>query len=187
MNFNKHSNVEGTHAFLSASSYHWINYDEEKLIEVYLNHLAALKGTQLHELASMCIKMGQKLPDTQKTLHMFVNDAIGFNMTSEQVLYYSPNAYGTADAISFRNGMLRIHDLKTGKNPASMIQLMVYAAYFCLEYWIKPSEIQIELRIYQNDSVEIFNPTAEDIVPIMSKIKTSDKIINDIKEGNIGL
>ena len=36
MNFNKHSKLEGQHAFLGASKYHWINYDEEKIAESYL-------------------------------------------------------------------------------------------------------------------------------------------------------
>ena len=35
MNFNRHSNLEGQHAFLGASKYHWINYDESKVAESY--------------------------------------------------------------------------------------------------------------------------------------------------------
>ena len=187
MNFEKHSNVEGLHAFLGASTFHWINYDEDKLEERFRNHLATLKGTELHDVASHLIKLGIKLPENEKTLNRFVNDAIGFKMSSEQVLYYSMNCFGTADAISFRNGELRIHDLKTGKVPAHMEQLLVYAALFCLEYKYKPSEITIELRIYQNDDILICNPTAEDVVPIMDKIITFDKLINKIKREEIGL
>ena len=33
MNFNNHSNLEGQHAFLGASKYHWINYGEDKVAE----------------------------------------------------------------------------------------------------------------------------------------------------------
>ena len=62
-----------------------------------------------------------------------------------------------------------------------MEQLEIYAALFCLEYKIKPADIDIELRIYQSDDIMIFNPTVEDIVPIMDKIITSDKIISKIK------
>lgn len=185
MNWNRHSNVEGTHAFLSASSYHWVNYTPEKLEERYRTHLATLKGTILHEFAAQCITLKQKLPDVPKTLNMYVNDAIGFGLEPEKVLYYSENAFGTADAISFKNNVLRIHDLKTGVTPASMIQLMVYAAYFCLEYNKKPSDIKIVLRLYQNDNFEEYEPTVEDIVPIMDVIKTSDKIINQIKREEI--
>jgi hypothetical protein len=29
--FNKHSNLAGQHAFLSASKYHWVNYTDQKL------------------------------------------------------------------------------------------------------------------------------------------------------------
>ena len=181
MNFMKHSNLEGQHAFLGASKYHWINYDEEKLTNTYYRFMATLKGTEFHDFAARCIKLGQKLPKSHKTLNMYVNDAIGFKMTPEQILYYSDNCFGTADSISFRDNFLRIHDLKTGEIDAHMEQLMIYAALFCLEYKYRPSEIQMELRIYQNDDVLVCNPTAEDIVPIMDKIITFDKVINKIK------
>lgn len=182
MNFNKHSMYEGQHAFLGASKYHWINYDEEKLIESYDRYMAVQKGTVLHEFAAQCIKLGQKLPRSQKTLNMYVNDAIGFKMTPEQVLFYSENCFGTADSISFRNMFLRIHDLKTGIIPAKMEQLLIYAALFCLEYRIKPSELSgIELRLYQSDQVIIHNPVPEEIFPIMDKIVAFDKIIAKIK------
>ena len=182
MNFNKHSLFEGQHAFLGASKYHWINYDESKLVESYSNYMAAQRGTELHEFAAQCIRLGQKLPKSQKTLNMYVNDAIGFRMTPEQVLFYSENCFGTADAISFRNGLLRIHDLKTGIIPAHIEQLEIYAALFCLEYKIKPTQIDIELRLYQNDEVYIHQPVPDDICHIMDKIKQFDKIINKLKE-----
>ena len=185
MNFNKHSALEGQHAFLGASKYHWINYDDEKIATAYANHLATLKGTQLHEFAAQCIRLGQKLPRSEKTLNMYVNDAIGYKMIPEQILVYSENCFGTADAILFRNNFLRIHDLKTGVIPAHMEQLLIYASLFCLEYHIKPGEIEMELRIYQNNDVQIANPTAEDIVPIMDKIITADKIIKKIKEQEV--
>ena len=180
MLFNNHKDLEGSHAFLGASKYHWINYDPEKLAATYKNYLATLKGTELHDFAAKAINLGVKLPKAKKTLNMYVNDAIGYSMTPEQVLYYSPNCFGTADSISFRNNFLRIHDLKTGETPAHIEQLMVYAALFCLEYKVKPGEIKFELRIYQFDDIMICNPTAEDILPIMDKIISFDKIINDI-------
>ncbi len=182
MNFNKHSNLEGQHAFLGASKYHWLNYDENKVAESYSKYLAAQKGTELHEFAATCIRLGQMLQKSQKTLNMYVNDAVGFKMTPEQVLLYSENCFGTADAISFRNGLLRIHDLKTGVIPAHMEQLEIYAALFCLEYRVKPSDIEMELRLYQNNEILYHNPTAEDIVPIMDKIVCFDKIISGLKE-----
>ena len=182
MKFNNHKNLEGCHAFLGASKYHWINYDPDKVASSYRNYLATLKGTELHDFAARCINLGQKLPKSKKTLNMYVNDAIGYRMTPEQVLYYSDNCFGTADSISFKDNLLRIHDLKTGITPAHMEQLEIYAALFCLEYKIKPADIDIELRIYQSDDILVFNPTVEDIVPIMDKIITSDKIISKIKE-----
>lgn len=181
MNFNKHSSLEGQHAFLGASKYHWINYSSDKVAETYLNFIAAQKGTALHDFAAQCISLGQKLPKSQKTLNMYVNDAIGYKMTPEQILFYSENCFGTADTIMFRNNLLRIHDLKTGIIPAHMEQLEIYAALFCLEYQIKPSDISMELRIYQNDEILYHNPTVEDIATIMDKIISFDKIIRNIK------
>lgn len=188
MNWNQHSSLEGTHAFLSASSYHWLNYTDEKLITVFKNKLASQRGTKLHELASMCIQMNQKLPKSEKALNAFVNDAIGYRMQSEQILYYSMNCYGTADAISFgkqrgsERMILRIHDLKTGEVPAKMDQLMVYAALFCLEYGVKPGEIDIELRIYQGYEVLYYIPKPEEILPVMDTIIRFDKLIEEIKK-----
>jgi len=182
VNFNKHSNLEGQHAFLGASKYHWINYDEAKLIESYTNYMAAQRGTILHEFAAQCIRLRQKLPKSKKTLNMYVNDAIGFRMTPEQPLYYSENCFGTADAICFRDNTLRIHDFKSGVTPARMEQLEIYAALFCLEYKVDPSNIDIELRIYQSDEILYHKPIAEEISSIMNKIVTFDKIINKIKE-----
>lgn len=181
MNFNKHYSLEGKHAFLGASKHHWINYDADKLVDSYTKFQATLNGTILHDFACQCITLGQKLPKSQKTLNMYVNDAIGFKMKPEQVLYYSDNCFGTADAIIFRNNLLRIHDLKTGVTRAHIEQLEIYAALFCLEYNKKPSDIDMELRIYQNNEIIVHNPTVEDILPIMDKIITFDKIIDKMK------
>lgn len=181
MNFNRHSNIAGQHAFLSASKHSWINYDEDKLARVYHSHLAAQRGTELHAFANEAIRLGIKLPESGKTLNQYVNDAIGYRMTPEQPLFYSQNLYGTADAIGFRNNLLRVHDLKTGLTPASMDQLLIYAAFFCLEYRFKPSEIEMELRIYQNDDIVGVVPDPMEVVIIMSKITTFDKVLNDLK------
>ena len=183
MNFNRHSNLEGKHAFLGASKYSWLNYDSEKLCESYRNMQAKFRGTQLHDFASQCIKLKQKLPNTRKTLNMFVNDAIGYRMESEQILYFSDNCFGTADAIGYqdKNKKLRIHDLKTGTTPASMKQLYIYAALFCLEYAMDPHSMDIELRIYQFDDMEVENPETVDILHTMQKIREFDLLLTDLK------
>lgn len=181
MLFNDHSNLEGQHAFLSASKHHWINYDNDKLSRVYLTHMSAQRGTELHAFAMMAINLGIKQSRSAKTLNMYINDAIGFRMTTEQTLYFSPNAFGTADTISFRNNMLRIHDLKTGVIRGSIHQLEIYAAMFCLEYRINPSTIDIELRIYQTDEVVIVTPEASVIEFIMEKIILFDKQIEKLR------
>jgi len=175
MRFESHSNLAGTHAVFGASNYHWVNYDEDKFDRVYFTNQEARRGTELHALAKDLIRLGVRLPEVEKTLNQYVNDAIGFRMTPEQILYYSPYFYGTADAISFRRNLLRVHDLKTGITPGAMTQLEIYAALFCLEYKMRPTEIEIEVRIYQNDSIEVHVPEADQIFHIMDRIITFDK------------
>lgn len=182
MDFNDHSALAGAHAFLSASKYHWVNYDIDKLIHTYHTFKAAQRGTELHAFAQRCIQLGIKLPRSQKTLNLYVNDAIGYRMVPEQVLFYSVNCFGTADSISYRKGKLRIHDLKTGTTPVSSHQLEIYASLFCLEYDVKPSDIEMELRIYQNDEVQVYNPTVVDIAPIMDKIIMFDRQLEELKK-----
>lgn len=184
MHFAKHSELAGFHATLSPSTYHWINYSDDKLDQWFANRLEAAKGTALHEFAHQAIKLGIKLPKTQKTLNLYVNDAIGFKMISEQILFYSSNCFGTADAIKFdaRKMHLRIHDLKNGVTKASMHQLEVYEALFCLEYGFKPADLTTELRIYQYDDVEIYEPEIDDITHIMDTIITFDRRIEQMKE-----
>jgi hypothetical protein len=181
VNFNAHSNLIGRHAFLSASTYSWINYDEEHLDRRFITAMAAQRGTELHELAHNLIRLGIKLPKTRTSLNLYVNDAIGYRMTPEQPLFVSENCFGTADAISFRRNLLRIHDLKTGVNPGSIHQLEVYAAMFCLEYKFNPSDIDIEMRIYQNDEAQIYDTDKNVIFHIIDKIITFDKRINALK------
>jgi hypothetical protein len=181
MIFNAHSNLLGSHAFLSASNWHWINYDADKLTETYFNSQAARRGSELHALAHELIRLGVKLPKTSKTLNMYVNDAIGYRMSSEQKLVYSSNCYGTCDTINFSKDLLRVHDLKNGVNPGSMNQLVVYAALFCLEYEYKPGDISIELRMYQNDDVLISTDNLDSVAHVMSKIVTFDRQIENLK------
>ena len=177
MNFAKHLNLEGLHAPFSPSQSSWLRYSDNKLVEVYLNKKAREKGTRLHEWAKETIDLRIKQPRSSKTIYAYVNDAIGFRMSTEVVLYYSDYFFGTADTISFRKNFLRIHDLKTGVNPASMEQLMVYAALFCLEYKIKPATIDIELRIYQNDEIERIGTTDDPKIP---EWRSDPNLIDDI-------
>lgn len=183
MLFNKHANLEGLHAPFGASKSSWLRYSDEKVVEVYNNLRAAEMGTRLHEWAKQTIDLGIKQSRSKKTIYSYVNDAIGFNMSTEVVLFYSERFFGTADAISFRNNMLRIHDLKTGRRPVHIEQLEIYTALFCLEYKVKPSDIHTELRIYQNDEILVHEPTAEDISQIMNKIIHVDKMLQKIEGG----
>lgn len=182
MRFNDHRKLENVHALFSPSQSSWLRYDDERAVEVYKNKQAAMIGTRLHAWAKQTIDLGIKQPRSKKTIYAYVNDAIGFKMSTEVVLFYSERFFGTADSIAFRNNFLRIHDLKTGKQPASMEQLLIYAALFCLEYKVRPGDIETELRIYQNDDIQYGYPTAEDILPIMDRIVHLDKLLAEIDE-----
>lgn len=197
MNFVKHLNLEGQHAPFSPSQPYWLRYDEDKVLEVYLNRKAAELGSRLHAWAKETIDLRIKQPRSKKTIYAYVNDAIGFQMDTEVVLFYSGRFFGTADAISFRDEVLRIHDLKTGKTPAHMEQLYIYAALFCLEYRIDPNSINMELRLYQNDDVQVIaigkdveiisddQPTVDTIRGIMEHIRYLDKLLEDADRGEV--
>lgn len=180
MRFNKHLHLQGEHAFLSPSSYHWINYTPNRLAERWSAAQASAYGVFQHEYAQNQIKAG-RLSEHAGTVAMYINDAIRFRMTTEQVLFYSENCFGTADAISFRYNTLRIFDLKTGVVKGSVHQLEVYAALFCLEYCKDPFDINIELRIYQDEEVLVYDADPEDIMFIMEKIQEFDKQITQLR------
>lgn len=182
MNFRDHSSLAGEHSFLSASYPHWVNYDLQKLEARWHSKRAAALGTDLHLFAQHAIRLGIKQSKTKKTLNMYINDGISYKMTCEQPLFYSENAFGTPDTISFRRNFLRIHDLKTGLHKAGFKQLEIYAAYFCLEYGVSPFDIQIELRIYQNNEVRVHKPEPDVIMDIMEKIVYFDNHIEQLKQ-----
>jgi hypothetical protein len=180
MRWNTHSDYKDKHAILSASKYHWLRYDDEKIAGMVDNIGAARRGTMQHELAKQCIILGQKLPATNQTLNAYVNDCIGYRMKPETMVFYSPWAFGTADAIDFdaREMILRIYDLKNGKNKASEDQLLVYAAYFCLEYGVNPNDIEeFDLRIYQNDEIFYIDVEPIEILYIMERTKEISELI----------
>jgi hypothetical protein len=183
MQFNRHYDLAGKHAPFSPSQSSWLRYNDERAIQTYINKKAAEIGTRLHQWAKDTIDLEIKQPVSNKTIYAYINDAIGFKMSTEVVLKYSDRFFGTADAICFRNNFLRIHDLKTGKEKARMEQLYIYAALFCLEYKLKPGELAgIECRLYQNDGVDVAEPTADIIAPIMDHIVHLDKILSKIEE-----
>lgn len=170
------------HAFLSPSNYHWLNYSEEKLKEVYrISRLARFRGTKLHDLAAELIDCKISLPKKRKTFNMYVNDGIRYDMRTEEELRYSEYCYGTADSI-IDHDILRIHDLKTGKTPASFKQLEVYTALYFLQNDYRPGDWEVELRIYQNNERIITSPRPEDILPIMDKIVLFCDILAEMDE-----
>ena len=185
MNFNVHSELSKKHAFLSPSQHHWVNYNDQKLEARFFSWSASVRGTDLHNLAHEAIRLGVKLSSANKTLSMYVNDAINYKMTCEQSLYYSDNCFGSADTISFRKNKLRIHDLKTGVTPAHHRQLEIYAALFCLEYNVDPLSIETELRIYQSGEIQIYDADPEVVISIMDKIIDFDMKLQFMKERGI--
>lgn len=207
MIFNEHSKLEGQHAFLGASRNSWLNYSPEQLEDAYLHSFAQEMGTTLHALAKDLITYRMKVNKGDRHMVMlpllqagvpreaididwifpnfmaYVNDAIGFHMTPEVILFHSYNCFGTADSIAFRDDILRIHDYKSGVTPAKMEQLEIYAALFCLEYRKKPSEFQTELRIYQGNEVIVHHPESEELLDICNRIIENNNIIENIRRG----
>lgn len=185
--FNDHWKLAGKHSFMSPSSYHWINYDEDKIRDRFKTSMDAALGTRKHEFAKEAIEMGIKMADTGQTLNSYINDCIGYRMTPEVLLYFSENCFGTADAISFRMNpktrkmRLRIFDLKNGTTKASEKQLWVYIAIFCHEYEIDINEIEVDARIYQNDLVHEFEIDPVIIMDLIALMKRNDDIINDAR------
>lgn len=189
MQWNKHFELEGKHAFLSPSGYHWLNYTKKKLQTVYANHKRKEKGTALHAFAEMAIRERIKLANHKQALNMFVNDAIGFDMEPEQVLYYSDHCFGTADAIKYEKSdnpelkdLLRIHDLKTGITKASFNQLLVYAALFCLEYRVNPVETAFVGRIYQGTGFEEIEFMYDEVIEVMNTIQDHSRSLDEVME-----
>lgn len=184
MRYNRHLELEGKHAFLSASNHHWVNYTDEKLDQRYRTRQAAERGTRLHDFADRAIKLGIFMPDTESSFNRYINDAIVLGMRTEQIVFYSYNSFGTADALRFSENpstgrwLLRIHDLKTGVTKTSVVQIFIYAALFCLENGLKPYEIDYEFRIYQNDEIQIYaDIDPGEVLRIMDKIVHCDQLI----------
>lgn len=191
--FNSHPKLDGTHAILSPSSYHWLNYDEEKLIARLRTVEAAALGTRKHEWAAEAILLGRRQPEDHDILSAYINDALDLGMIPEQMLFYSINCYGTADTIGFEpyvadhefDGFLRIHDYKSGVAPTSEKQLYVYAGLFCHEYGYKPFRIEGELRIYQGEEVRCFEIDRLFLAQVYDKISSSDGTIEQHRVGGL--
>lgn len=186
MPLNKNSNLAGLHAVLSPSTYHWLDYDEDKLRAYFFAKQQARRGDEEHALAKKLIEMRIKLPDNNKTLNMYVNDAIGYRMSPEVTLVHNEICFGTTDAIGInaRENLLRIHDLKTGVKEASMKQLLIYTGLFFLEYerLYSPRDIEVSLRIYQNDAIQELLPSVPDILMVMDRIRTQAAIVAFLRE-----
>lgn len=183
MKWNAHSQLEHKHAFLSPSSYHWIHYDQTRLDTRFKTLMAAKEGVIQHTYAAVAIEEGVVQDNEASTLGMYINQCIQYKMRPEQLLFYSPNCFGTADAISFRYGYLRVSDLKTGETMTSEHQLEVYAALFCLEYNFDPFDLRgIELRIYQGGRCRVYIGDPGFIKHIMEKIVAFDIRLNELRE-----
>lgn len=178
-----YSKLKGRHAFLSPSQHAWLGYTSEKLVSVWANEAAKKEGTELHEYACMAILKHRKQIEYD-TVSIYINDCIDNDMTPEQILYYSSFCFGTADAINYTDGVLKIFDLKTGATKASYKQLYIYAALFCLDYDISPYSLdEIVLRIYQFDGYTEEHPEPDEIVLVMNTIKEHDEILSVIQGG----
>lgn len=204
MKWNNHKDYEGRHAFMGGSNYHWLNYDNEAFENRYYSQYSQSIGTALHQLAHDCIVSNIKL--NKHDIHLiemamfkayiprdaydpnylltnlipFVNDAIGFHMSSEILLFVNEFCFGTVDAIAYNDfeKTLRVHDYKSGMIPAKIEQCYIYMAMFCIEYKIDPRKLKLlEARIYQNCECLIDNPSSDIILDIMNRIEKNTGLI----------
>ena len=208
MQWNDHHQLEGKHAFLGASNFHWVNWTDSIFENTYYSQFSTIIGTTIHELAHDCILNRTKINKHDKhlvelslyhafvpkdaydpnaileNLIPFVNDAIGYHMSSEILLYYNSYCFGTCDAILFneKDKILRIHDLKTGTTTAHFEQLLIYAALFCLEYHKNPRHFTTELRIYQNFEISVNTPDPSEIESFMELIQNRSQLISTYLE-----
>lgn len=184
MRFNRHSELEGKHSFLSPSKYAWLRYDDSKIERMYMEHLAHILGTEEHHFAAQAIKLGHRMPEEQKTMNLYVNDCIGWRMKPEVPLYWSDFCFGTADALGFnaRDLVLRISDLKTGRTATKFDQLLIYAALFCLEYeFPRPWELDIQMRIYQGNAVRFVQADSDEVFHAMDRILTGTRLLEELR------
>lgn len=176
------------HARLSPSKYHWLNYSDERVVEMFFSGEAAARGSRLHDLAHKLIKEKIRQARTEATFNKYVNDCIGWNLKPEVALFYSRNAFGHIDAIGYdeKKRVLRASDLKTGVTPTSFKQIIAYVALFFLEYGrelgVGPFDVTTEMRLYQNDEVRLEIADPGEIVHAMDRIKTADRIIEELRE-----
>lgn len=186
MEWNDHWRLEGRHATLSPSGYHWLNYDADKMRRVTWNNYSKEDGTKMHELASNMILYNIMPEDNENALNQFVIDALTMfkePMSSEILLYYSDECFGTADAIYYdkEKKHLQVHDLKTGVSKPSFKQLWIYCALFCLEYDKKPEKMTFECRLYQLGAMDIDAPGPKDIRNIMNQIVSMSNVIEGVR------
>lgn len=194
MSWTKHSDWRGKHAIFSPSQPYWLKYDSEGIKKKCAVHYATEIGTAVHDLASWLIDERQRISEddhllvfkalrdvgiprsvinTENILHNlvpYVSDAVMYEMETEVPLVYSKFIFGTADAVSFKRKLLRIHDLKTGVGAPHREQLETYAALFCFENNQKPETLKYELRLYQNGEQDIWKPDPLTIRSIYDRI-----------------
>ena len=210
MIWNEHSELRGKHATFAPSNPSFLNYslereDEDIIFQRFAAQYAAQIGTIVHDFAQERIQYNQKLHKTNKSdllirllksgippivinieyifnnLIPYVNDSISFRMDPEVILKYSDDCFGTADTICYRDKVLIINDLKTGKSAVHMDQLLTYASLFFLEYRAAPETTTTILRIYQANEVVEDRPEPERLRAAMNQIIELDKRVKKWK------
>lgn len=213
MNYTRHSELEGKHAFLGASKSGWLRKSPDELFRAYARTYITTIGTAIHDIARKHIKHSfpVTLDDKNSVLlslvedykiplqiidaavdfasvfdnfMIYVNDCIDYDMVPEQILYYSYNCFATTDAINrlddiMENSIVRVSDLKTGTTPVHKEQIFVYMSLVCLEYNLRPGELEFVGKIFQNGEIQEYNPTGVEIAEIMDTIVMADNIIRN--------
>lgn len=198
LELNEHPEISDLHAPFSPSQNYWLNYDRKKLLEFWKNRKAQQIGTDVHSFAAEQLRQEyyfreNNLPYSNRHSHrdifsLFLNHSMDNWMQPEVAVKYSDICWGHADSLAFnlKKRTLYINDLKTGKHPAPMDQLEIYAAIFYAEYkpilqfqhGIDLNDCRTELRIFQNNEVILEEPPIEYIInEMLGKIRLQHEIL----------
>lgn len=181
------------HSVLGASKAHrWITCPGSvKLEETFPDTTspAAAEGTAAHALAEVCLTMGigpeqyigstveDHLVDEHMARHVatyidHINMNPGVHYFEVRVDYsaYAPGGYGTADCLSFADGVMRVIDLKYGVGvkvfAQDNAQLKLYALGAFLEHGFDYQVDVIEMTIVQPrlDHIDSFTMRVKDLL-----------------------
>jgi hypothetical protein len=140
------------------------------------NRYRSVEGVKLHALAADAISLSKKFSNDGSAFSQYVSDCIDNGMHVEELLYHSKYCFGTADAISYDGTTLSVWDLKTGSGKVDGLQVVTYAAIFCLQYNVPSLALQYDLRIYQDVGYWTVECDGRTVADLMDHIRYMEQV-----------